>query len=115
MKDLDFKRAKKTRGWKIPEKFLNIEFINFIMNINTVELIGKPIDKIPIQDDPSSIESWANHFQLWDLHGIDVESILELFSEKGCAQVVRNENYIKYHHQNLVYLQTEISARIDKN
>lgn len=105
-------RAEKTKKWKIPDKFINIDFVNFIENINVLKAQGKVVDKRPIKNAFGSIEEWANHFQLWELHGIDLDAILKLFSEKGCAKIFRKENYIQYHHQNIVYLQTEISARI---
>lgn len=109
---VDTSRAKKTRRWKILDKFLNEDFANFILNINVLKALGKMVDKRPIKNAFGSIEEWANHFQLWELHGIDLDAILKLFSEKGCAKIFRKENYIQYHHQNMAYLETEIRARI---
>ena len=112
--EIDNSRIEKTKKWKIPEKFVNIEFVNFLMNINVLEICGKKIDKIPIKDAFGSVDEWANEFQLWELHGIDLDSILKLFSYKGCAKVSRKDNYIQHHPQNIMYLQKEIEARIEE-
>jgi len=110
--NIDNNRTEKTRNWKIPEKFLNLDFVNFLANINVIEVCGKKIDKIPIKDAFGSIDEWANHFQLWEIHGIDLDSILKLFSDKGCAKISKRDNYIQHHIQNIMYLQKEIEARI---
>ena len=73
------------------------------------------VDERPIKNAFGSVDEWANHFQLWDLQGIDLEDILKLFSNKGCAKIFKKENYIKYHHQNMMYLETEIRARMKEN
>lgn len=75
---------------------------------------GKVRDTRPIKDAFGSLDEWANHFQLWESHGIDLDSILKLFSDKGCAKVFKKQNYIQYHSQNLAYLQAEIKARMDE-
>ena len=115
MVEIDYQRAKKTRRWKIPDKFINGDFADFILNINVLEENDKVRDTRPIKNAYGSVEEWANHFQLWELHGIDLNAILKLFSEKGCVKVFKKENYIKYHHQNMAYLEKEIRARIKEN
>ena len=115
MMKVDTSRAEKTKRWKIPDKFINNEFANFILNINVLAVSGKVVDKRPIKDAFGSVDEWANHFQLWELHGIDLDAILKLFSKKGCAKIFKKENYIQYHHQNMAYLETEIRARIIEN
>lgn len=109
---VDTKRAEKTKKWKIPEKFINNDFANFILNINVLEENNVVRDTRPIKDAFGSVDEWANHYQLWESHGIDLDSILKLFRDKGCAVVFRHENYIQYHHQNMAYLEAEIRARI---
>jgi len=113
MVKVDTNRAEKTKKWKIPDKFINEVFANFILNINVLEVNDKVMDERPIKNAFGSVDEWANHFQLWELHGIALEAILKLFSDKGCARIFKKENYIKYHHQNMAYLETEIRARIE--
>ena len=115
MVKIDTNRAEKTKRWKIPEKFINIEFTNFLCNINVLELNNKYIDTIPIKNDADCIVAYINRFRLWELHGIDLHRILNLLRDTGCAIIKKKDNYIKYHHQNLEYLMNEINARIDKN
>lgn len=107
---IDRSRTKKTKRWKIPDKFINGEFADFIYNIND---LGK--DERPIKDSYGSLEEWTNHYQLLELHGSDLGDILKLFNEKGCVKIVKKENYIQYHHQNMSYLEMEIRARIKEN
>jgi len=114
MVTIESKRSEKTKRWKIPDKFINEDFSTFILNINVLEDCGKYVDTRPIRDAFGSIDEWANHFQLWDLHGIDTDSIVKLFSDKGCAKIIKKDNYIQYHHQNLEYLRLEIDARNTK-
>ena len=104
-------RSEKMKKWKIPDKFINPEFADFILNINVLEFNGKMMDKRPISESFGSLGEWATHFQLWELHGIHLDSILKLFSEKGCGKIFVKENYFQYHHQNLAYLEEEIRAR----
>lgn len=108
MINIDLNRNEKTKRWKIPEKFLNLEFTSFLNNAFPIEISGKEVDKVNLDD----IKDWIYHFQLWELHGIDVTSILKLLSDKGCAKIFKKNEYIQYHHQNLAYLQSEIRARI---
>jgi hypothetical protein len=108
---IDTERSEKTKRWKIPDKFINPEFADFIQNINVLKLNGKVVDKRPIKESFGSLEEWANYFQLWELHGIDLDSILKLFGEKGCGKIFIKENCFQYHHQNLAYLEEEIRAR----
>lgn len=107
MVTIDTNRAEKTKRWKIPDKFINEDFANFLLNMNDLNR-----NERPIKDAFGSIEEWANHFQLWESHGIDLDDILELFKGKGCAKIFQKENYIQYYHQNMAYLETEIRARI---
>lgn len=112
---IDTSRAEKTKRWKIPDKFINKDFADFIENINVLEALGKVVDKRPIKNAFGSVEEWANHFQLWELHGIDLDDLLKLFREKGCAKIFKKKNYIQYHHQNMAYLEAEIRARIKES
>ena len=41
---VEYKRAKKTRRWKIPDKFINEDFANFILNTNDQNLNERPIE-----------------------------------------------------------------------
>jgi hypothetical protein len=112
---LDTNRAEKTKRWRIPDKFINEDFANFLLNINVLSENDVYRDERPIKDAFGSVDEWADHFQLWDLHGIDLDAILKLLSDKGCARIFKKENYIKYHHQNMAYLEAEIRARIKGN
>ena len=104
MVDLDTSRVEKTRRWKIPDKFINKEFAIFILNVN--DLL---VNEISFEN----IVGYANNFRLQELHGIDLDDILKLFRDKGCAKIFKKDNYIQYHHQNLLYLEAEIRARIE--
>jgi hypothetical protein len=110
--NIDTNRADKTKRWKIPAKFLNDDFANFILNINVLEENGKVRDNRPIKDAFGSVQEWADHFQLWESHGVDLDAILHLLSDKGCVKIFKKENYVKYHHQNMAYLEAEIRARV---
>ena len=100
--DVDTKRANKTRKWKIPDKFVNSDFADFLLNINELDREAMPIIG------GGSLQEWADHYQLC---GIDVDAILKLFDDKGCAKINKEENYCQYHHQNMTYLEAEIRAR----
>lgn len=104
--NVDTNRANKTKRWKIPDKFVNSDFADFLLNTNELDRDARPITG------GGSVQEWANYYQLWELHGIDLDAILELLDEKGCAKINKKENYIQYHHQCSAYLEAEIRARI---
>ena len=104
--NVDTKRAEKTKLWKIPDKFINEDFANFILNINDLDR------ELILIEGGGSLQEWADYFQLRELHGIDTNAILKLFDDKGCAKINKKENNFEYHHQNMAYLETEIRARI---
>ena len=104
--NVDTKRANETKKWKIPDKFVNSDFADFLLNINDLDREAMPITG------GGSLQEWADHYQLWESHGIDSDAILKLFDDKGCAKIYKKENYFQYHHQNMAYLETEIRARI---
>jgi len=97
---------------KIPDKFIDADFANFILNINVLEENGRAVDKRSIKDAFGSVEEWADYYQLASLHGIALDDILKLFRENCCARVFRKANYIQYNDQNLASLETEIRARL---
>lgn len=103
---IDTKRVEKTKNWKIADKFINDDFANFILNINDLDVYKRPIN-----DAYGSIQEWADHFQLQEIHGIYLDDILKLFEDKGCVKIFKRDNYVNFHHQNMVYLETEIRAR----
>lgn len=109
---VDTSRAEKTKRWKIPDKFINYDFFNFLNNTFPLEENGEIRDTRTITGG-GSVQEWADYYQLWELHGIDLDAILKLLEDKGCAKIHKKENYLQYHHQNMTYLATEIKARIN--
>jgi hypothetical protein len=100
---VDTKRASKTRKWKIPDNFVNSDFVDLLAKINELNREAMPIIGV------GSLEEWAEHYQVC---GTDVDAIVKLFDDKGCAKINMKENFCQYHHQNMIYLEAEIRARI---
>jgi len=71
------------------------------------------INERPIKDDFGSLDEWIREFNLSNKHDIDIDSILRLLDEKGCAKIFREKNKVIFHRQNTKYLETEIRARYD--
>jgi hypothetical protein len=107
-------RAEKTRNWEIPEKFINNDFADYISNTNVLEENGIVRDTRPIKGCYGSMQEWADHFQLMELHEIDLDSILKLLEDKGCVKIDEKNNVLQYYHQNMAYLEAEIRARIKR-
>jgi hypothetical protein len=103
---VEYKRSSKTKKWDIPDKFINSDFADFLLNVNDLDR-----DMIPITGG-GSLQEWADHYQLWESHGIDLDAIVKLLDDKGCGKINKKENHFQYHHQNITYLEMEIRARI---
>jgi hypothetical protein len=112
MINVDSSRAEKTRRWRIADKFINDDFTNFLLNAFPLELNAIEVDRTHLTGF-GSIQEYANHFQLQDLHGITLDAIIKLLDDKDCIlEISRKENRLQYHHQNIEYLRVEIMARI---
>ncbi len=101
------KTVNKTHSWKIPDKFVNLEFADFLLNTNDLN-----VERRPIKDSYGSVQEWSEHYQLWESHGITLDALLKLLDEKGCAIINKKENYVQYHIGNIALLEAEIRTRI---
>jgi hypothetical protein len=115
MIELDPKNSDKVKRWRIPDKYLNDDFVDFILKINAIEVNGKYIDEMKIYYTKGSLQEWVTVYKLSDKYGITVEDILRLFDNKGCALIHRQENYITYHQSNLASLREEIQAKLKED
>jgi hypothetical protein len=104
-------RTAATKKWKIPDKFINAGFADFLNNTFPLEEGKKERDTIAITGF-ASVKEYADHFQLQENYGITLDAILKLLDDKGCIEINKKENRLKYHHQNIEYLRVEIMARI---
>lgn len=91
---------------KIPKKFICNEFADFIHNINDLGRDTRPISGY------GSIQEWADHYQLLTNQGIDLNAILKLFKDTGCAVINEEANNIQYYHQQLIDLESFVRSQI---
>lgn len=107
----DTNRTKESKKWKIPHKFINDDFVNFLSFLIPLGENHSSENQKPITGE-NSLQEWANDYQLRILHSIDLRDILKLLEEKGYAEIHENENYIQYFTQDIARLIAEIRARI---
>jgi hypothetical protein len=96
---------------KLPSKFISGDFVSFLSFLLPLDETEK-IEKRRSIKGEGSLQELASDYQLLILHSIDLEDILRLLEEKGCADIRKEENYIQYHTQDIVLLMEEIRARI---
>jgi len=104
-------RTEDTRKWRIPGKFINDDFVNFLSFFIPLEKNNDTKNQRRITGE-GSVQEWADDYQLRILHGIDLSDILKLLEEKGYADTHEKENYIQYRAQDIAQLIAEIRARI---
>ena len=112
MVEVVLERTESTRKWRIPDKFLNWDFADFLNNTFPLEVGNCERNLIEINGF-GSVNEWANHYQLKEMHGITLDSALKLLDDKGCIiELNKKENIIQYHHQNIAYMLMEIWGRL---
>jgi hypothetical protein len=112
MIEVVLERTELTRKWRIPNKFLNRNFADFLNNTFPLEVGNREKNQIEITGD-GSVAEYVFYFQLEEIHGITLDSVLKLLNDKGCIiKLNKKENIIQYHHQNIAYLQGEIQGRL---
>jgi len=105
------KRTEESRKWKIPHKFINADFVDFLSWFTPLEEKGESKNQRPITGE-GSMQERANDYQLRILHSIDLGDILKLLEDKGCVEIHKKENHIRYRTQGILRLLDEISPRI---
>jgi len=104
-------RTNEMRNWKIPDKFLNDDFVSFLSVLIHLGDSHKEKHRRSIRGE-DSVEEWANTYQLQILHGIDLGDVLILLRDKGYVEVHEEANYIRFRHQNVARLVSEIKTRV---
>ena len=104
-------RTNEMRNWKIPDKFLNDDFVSFLSVLIHLGDSHKEKHRRSIKGE-DSVEEWANTYQLQILHGIDLDDVLNLLRDKGYVEVHEEANYIRFRHQNVARLVSEIKTRV---
>lgn len=107
----DANRTEESRKWKIAQKFINDDFVDFLSWFVPLEENDESGNQRPITGQ-GSVQEWANDYQLRILHSIDLGDILKLLDDKGCVEIHKKENYVQYRTQDIMRLLDEISARI---
>ena len=105
------KATAESQKWKIPHKFVNDEFVSFLSCLLPLDEGSQAVRRRPIKGE-GSLQELTNDYQLLILHSTDLDDILKLLEEKGCAKINRRENYIQYFTQDIARLIAEIRARI---
>lgn len=100
---------------KIPEKYLNYDFLNFVINTFPLEVNGMKITVKPIRNRFGSLEEWSYHFQLEEFHGITLQALIKFLYDKGCITTIdRKENVVHYHQQNIIDFINELEDRLKR-
>jgi DNA-binding transcriptional ArsR family regulator len=105
-------RTAETRNWKIPDKFVNDDFVSFLSVLLHLEENQEARNQRSIRGE-DSVQEWMDTYQLQILHGIDLGDVLSLLRDKGYVEVHEEGNYIRYRYQNVARLVAEIEARAE--
>lgn len=109
MENIELNRSIITKRWRIPDKFINYDFYNFLLNSFNIENDSRRIIGF------GSVQEYADYFQLQEHHGITLKAILKLLNDKCCIiELNKKENLLKYQYQDVEQLRIEIEARIKK-
>jgi len=85
MVSVNSNRTDETKRRKIPDKFINREFYDFLNNTFPLEEAHIERDLLRINGYNSDHE-WADHYQLEEIYGITLNAILKLLNDKGCIK-----------------------------